>query len=350
MSQDRTKLPERNLDVLRAVAVLCVVLAHLLETLRLSPSVIGITDAQIGRIGVLLFFVHTSLVLMSSLERGGEGEGWVGRFYLRRAFRIYPLAIAVILLTVAFHIPSGRAPVVTPTTGTVLSNLLLVQNLTNSPDVTGNLWTLPIELQMYLLLPALYLIARRSVALVVAALGVSVAAFYFVAYAPIPGLWRLTVTQFGPCFVGGGVLAYAILRRKRRTLPSWTWPLVLAAAIPVFVLLNRSGMLPQNGWPFAIFVGIATPFVREIPASLFHRVTKTIAKYSYGIYLTHGAALGYGFYIARSASPAIQWTIFLVLFVSIPWILYTYVEAPGIALGQRIVNRPMTQAATVGAP
>jgi peptidoglycan/LPS O-acetylase OafA/YrhL len=347
-----TKLPERNLDVLRAVAVLCVVADHMLETLPSPRLVLGLTHAQIGRIGVLLFFVHTSLVLMASLERGGQGHRWIGRFYTRRAFRIYPLAIFAVIVTVLLHIPSGRAlGVIAATPRTVLANLLLVQNLADAPSITGNLWTLPIEVQMYVLLPALYLLARRSVTLVLAALALSVLVFFVVEYAPVPGLWRITTVQFAPCFIGGGVLAFALLRKPRRwSMPPWTLPLVLLASVPIFLIFQPVWAHPEYGWPFAIFIGLVIPFVREIPESALHRAAKTIAKYSYGIYLTHNAALWCAFTVAAAVSPALQWAIFLFLFFTVPWLVYTFVEAPGIALGQRVLHGPITRAATAPAP
>src|SRR5690348_17981788 len=80
-----TRLPERNLDVLRAVAVLLVLVDHLLTIWDVYPQVV--TRWELGRLGVLLFFVHTSLVLMSSLEREGGASGWVRAFYVRRADR-----------------------------------------------------------------------------------------------------------------------------------------------------------------------------------------------------------------------------------------------------------------------
>src|SRR5690242_15749179 len=55
-----------NLDLLRTLAVLYVVIFHLL--LFFEKTNLGLLWS-IGHWGVLLFFVHTSLVLMFSLER-----------------------------------------------------------------------------------------------------------------------------------------------------------------------------------------------------------------------------------------------------------------------------------------
>lgn len=72
-----TKAPQNsNLDILRSVAVLAVFLCHLLQVMagckfgeRLA---FGIETYSLGQIGVVIFFVHTSLVLMQSMERTGH--------------------------------------------------------------------------------------------------------------------------------------------------------------------------------------------------------------------------------------------------------------------------------------
>src|SRR5438045_2701232 len=93
-----------NLDILRSIAVLSVFLAHALQVVAgCKPHeylAYGIDTSSLGRIGVLIFFVHTSLVLLRSLERTGANlSGWslIRYFYVRRAFRIYPLSSCLIL-------------------------------------------------------------------------------------------------------------------------------------------------------------------------------------------------------------------------------------------------------------
>jgi peptidoglycan/LPS O-acetylase OafA/YrhL len=122
----------KNLDLLRAVAVLCVFSAHLVDSLGLQ------NPGSLGRFGVVIFFVHTSFVLMGSLERlekSGLTHQWrlSGAFYIRRFFRIYPLAVFIILLVPLFHIPA--VPFATYSwvgSKAFLSNLALTQNLTYS--------------------------------------------------------------------------------------------------------------------------------------------------------------------------------------------------------------------------
>ena len=101
--------------------------------------------------------VHTSFVLMQSLERTSNQPYTAVRFYSRRMFRIDPLAIGCVL--VSFFI--GRDPSTGKATKWTLRkltpNLLLLENLTYDRDMVGGLWTLPLEVQMYAAAPLLYL-------------------------------------------------------------------------------------------------------------------------------------------------------------------------------------------------
>jgi peptidoglycan/LPS O-acetylase OafA/YrhL len=63
-----------------------------------------------------------------------------------------------------------------------------------------------------------------------------------------------------------------------------------------------------------------------------------IAKYSYGIYLTHVVCIWAAFVGLRRLPAASQWIIFAAILVSIPVLLYHGVEAPLINIGKRIVE------------
>src|SRR5581483_4503827 len=152
-----------NLDFLRSVAVLLVLVDHLFMAAGLAEQHPWVWD--LGHLGVLLFFVHTSLVLMMSLERsqGKSGERLFKDFYIRRAFRIYPLSMACVVLMCAFGVPQtlGVAPA-HRSVAQVVSSFFLVQNLAGQRSVISPMWSLPLEIQMYLALPFLFVFARRN--------------------------------------------------------------------------------------------------------------------------------------------------------------------------------------------
>ena len=351
-------LPEHNLDLLRATAVLCVLVAHLLAVWSLDTT--PIDNWELGRIGVLLFFVHTSLVLMSSLERQGPRPDWVRAFYIRRAFRIYPLAIVTVLMTAAFGIMPHALPfgspglIVHPQLRTVVADMALVQNITQDDPVPGMLWTLPIEVQLYLLLPVGFLLARKSVWAVVAAFAACGGFAFLMARGytdSIPGLWRLeSVVAFAPCFVAG-VFAYAILRRGGHPpLPGWSFALLLLGCVAIFKLSHPSEELPARGWPFCIAVAIAITLVRDVSESWLTRVAHNICTASYSIYLLHLAVFWLAFIVLKDLPMAVQWVMFCVFMVGIPVAAYRTIERPGIALGRRIIHVRTPIAAEVAAP
>jgi peptidoglycan/LPS O-acetylase OafA/YrhL len=152
-----------NLDLLRAIAVMLVFAQHLAKRLYVDQFVWMPTSSW-GLFGVLLFFVHTCLVLMYSMERSSL-TGWPlpTNFAIRRVFRIYPLSILAVVTALALHLDSdingihGLARGHFPGVVSAASNLLLVQNLTYTKSLVNVLWSLPFELQMYALLPFLFM-------------------------------------------------------------------------------------------------------------------------------------------------------------------------------------------------
>ena len=88
------KTDSANLDFLRAYAVLTVYFGHALQVFHIEQIFGRVTIYDFAQTGVLIFFVHTSLVLMLSLERLRIAPSWrlFKAFYIRRAFRIYPLS------------------------------------------------------------------------------------------------------------------------------------------------------------------------------------------------------------------------------------------------------------------
>jgi peptidoglycan/LPS O-acetylase OafA/YrhL len=200
MSQDST-----NLDLLRSFAVLLVLFDHTLKFLGFSHF--GHVDIDwIGRLGVVFFFVHTSLVLMMSLERE-KLLGWrrTVNFYIRRAFRLFPLSCFVVLFTFAAHIPQiaiyphGFVSADIPRL-VLTSNLMLTQNLIPGDfNILGQLWSLPIELDMYLVLPLLFVLALRwPRTFLLTAWPVAVALALTETH--FSHLWRLNFLYYSPCF------------------------------------------------------------------------------------------------------------------------------------------------------
>jgi peptidoglycan/LPS O-acetylase OafA/YrhL len=351
----RTHLPERNLDVMRAVAVSCVLANHV--GLLFSPTGGVLRQlTQLGDAGVMIFFVHTALVLMSSLERQGSDGHWIRTFYVRRAFRIYPLAIATVLLIVVAGMPRAipaigvhAAPTPHPPLQ-IAANLALVQNLLGIDDVLGPLWTLPVEVDMYLLLPLCFLVAQRGTREMLLLFAAIVVAHFVVHTQALPGAWRLSVFESGPCFFGG-VLAYHLLRRRARAVaPPWALGAALIAAITIRPLVTEDRLPDVVHWLPCILLAVTIPFIAELAPSALTRAGHTIATYSYGIYLLHMPVFWFAFDVCRALPLGAQFAIAVIGLVVVPYAAYHAIEAPGIRLGRSLAHRPLTLAATQPVP
>jgi peptidoglycan/LPS O-acetylase OafA/YrhL len=330
-----------NLDFLRSGAVLFVVCFHVLLVFEQNhyvdkKSLGGLHS--IGNWGVLIFFVHTSLVLMFSLERQHSrflGEPIYIPFLVRRIFRIYPLSMFVVASVAMSKIPVGDmiaghfVPVTLRWPG-FLANLFLVQNLTRTPSIVVPLWSLPYEMQMYLFLPALYLFVRMSRNIV--PIGI-LWVLAFVAAIPAEQLDRLgspNLVEFTPVFLSG-VVAYRLTRARRLELPAWMWP-VTAAVITALYLRRPTAM---RAWECSLLMGIAIPQFKEISGAVTRKVFKIIARYSYGIYLAHFACIWLAFQACAHLPILVRLLVLVVTVTAIPCVLYHTIEEPMIRAGAK---------------
>lgn len=317
-----------NLDILRSTAVLAVLFAHLMPFAAfVSVGLRGTLESRIGRFGVLLFFVHTALVLMLSIARMSGQRGWVKRFYIRRAFRIYPLSLLCVAVVLAGHVPPVfGSTFIRPTHWALLANLTMMQNLTPFASVSGPLWSLPFEIQMYLILPGIFFLICRDRNNVYALLPVSL----FIAVAE-KALFASSIAGFFPCFMGG-VLAFALKPREKR-LPAFCW-------IPAIGLLGiagcLSGLAPIYQWTVSLALGAMLPWFRDCTAGLLSRAAALIARYSYGIYLSH---VPLRWLFLEQLGGQTGWLLFLISVPLVSVALYHAVEEPMIRHGRLACNR-----------
>lgn len=343
-----------NLDLLRAAAVLCVVVSHIPEfALGHLRGISGDSVlTALGKTGVLLFFIHTSLVLMMSLERlHREGGDVIWRFYVRRFFRIYPLSTVVILFVVAFPMPVGVQRG-WPGWGNLWENLLLVQNLRLMPRVVlAPLWSLPYEVQMYLILPLLYRAVRQARAYWQVAMLCTAAMLAQQACAVVlergAGLGHLFMAT--PWFLLG-VCAFGVLRSRRFRIAAWVYAPALVGFCVALALLRHAGRF--SWWAGCAFAFLLPHFQDIEEKSLLRRAAHLLARYSYGIYLAQVPILWFAF-DKLAARPAIfRVAVCAVLLLGVPAALYHLIEEPMIRLGARFAStrahrRPSTVSPTI---
>lgn len=204
---------------------------------------------------------------------------------------------------------------------------------------------------MYLMLPLLYFLLRnRPIFYTVMMWAVSVV--FAIKLSDLGQ--RYVILLYVPCFLGG-VLAWRLIRKRDyRRLPGWTWPIAIGvvsatwfASIPATYELSIA--------LFGVCLGLVIPLFREIRSSKVRLAAKLVARYSYGIYLSHFPIMIYILgdsywpnrafkYIPRMpqivhyARP-IDLILVTGLTAGASVLLYHGIEKPGIQLGRRLAER-----------
>jgi len=226
-----------GLDVLRGIAILLVMLRHAF------PDVFP----GAGVVGVVVFFTLSGYLITGVLSRELQSKGRVDfkRFYLRRARRLLPALLALMVIfavvTLVFD-PLGERD-------KLLRTAVVLVTFTGNLPIGGvspaafHSWTLATEEQFYLLWPALLAFAwvrnRTGAVLVVAALAALAACT-----ATLIWLWPnadnayALPTSWFVCFVIG-----AATRLKLTSAPRWAVPVALVGLAVLSVIPLRGNVL-----------------------------------------------------------------------------------------------------------
>src|SRR5690242_13049795 len=175
-AQDGVRL--RYIDALRGIAALLVLWLHVANSYHtLSPETAAhgrwlndvISEIDIGRIGVVVFFLISGFVIPFSIKPASAAP--IAGFVIRRVFRIYPAYwLSVPLAAYVFFWSAGRPFGI----GEFVVNLTLLQDIFGVQPAEGVYWTLLVELGFYalciILLLTRSLFSARRIALLSAAL------------------------------------------------------------------------------------------------------------------------------------------------------------------------------------
>jgi peptidoglycan/LPS O-acetylase OafA/YrhL len=283
---------ENNVQLLRLAAAAAVLLFHcyaLTDRWTSEPLWRLAPELNFGALGVKMFFVISGFLVTQS---------WLARrrldqFVVARMLRIYPALLAATLWTIALAAASSQLPwpafLSRPQTGDYLWRTAFGYEVRDRlpgafahnpfPDaVNGSLWTLPVELRLYLALAVAGvagLLARRVAWLVAgAAICVAVSLWPNLLSAVFAGPPGRVVAELTVLFALGSV-AYA----WRDALP-----VSIAAALVAIALIawNPSGL--PRGPLFAPLLAYVLLVVAYHPRLVWPGYNR-VGDYSYGLYV-----------------------------------------------------------------
>jgi peptidoglycan/LPS O-acetylase OafA/YrhL len=287
---------------------------------------------------------------MLSLERQAIKENQFPEtfpFLVARVFRIYPLSIVVVSIVALAAWMTSDTP---PGGWTVLSNLLLIQNLTGTESIPPVLWSLPFELQMYLFLPMLYMLVIHSGRFASYCIG----ALWFGMVLAILAVWRLgwdySLIMFFPCFLPG-VLAFSLRDAQRKLAPAMLFAFVAVMAIVYPWMVGHGVKATVFSWPICLALGLLIPYCQEIESDRLKLIGATIARYSFGIYLVHVPMIKFAFHYLGKQPPVISWIVFFIGTAGLSFLAYHTIEKPctefGRALSERLKSYRLQQKSNV---
>jgi peptidoglycan/LPS O-acetylase OafA/YrhL len=353
---------------MRAIAILWVMLWHMHFALR--PGIWS-GPGRYGWMGVDLFFVLSGYLIGSQLlrpyTRGSRPS--IGGFYLRRAFRVLPAYLTVLLFY--FAIPGFReAPGLSP----AWQFLTFTENFRIDylhDQAFSHVWSLCVEEHFYLVLPLLILLLMRppsfgkalTVILAILCFGIAIRAYIYLhhiaifprdddafALAYVERIYYPTHTRLD------GLLAGVTLATIKTFRPAW-WQRAMSHGYLLLVggfalcagamwLFNDRLSFPASviGFPL-LAVGLGLLIASSIaPSSPLSKIPgfSLIAALAYSAYLTHKEII----HFLRSHWPRLVegggW-LALVIYFALSFlaavILYMAIERPFLRMRERISSR-----------
>jgi peptidoglycan/LPS O-acetylase OafA/YrhL len=302
-----------------------------------------------GSLGVDLFFALSGFLItyLSVKEAQTPGGFRLGAFWVRRAFRIVPLAwtytaIFLVVAVAGWH----NAPL--PRSNIISASFLFYVNYLLAggkvPFLLGHLWTLGMEMQFYFLWAVVLKLVRPSFIPAAALAGILLVILCrSTAWHTGPGWDGLRLESRGDSLLWGALFG-AILAKEtgqwiRRWLPAWCF-------LPCFLLLgyvaDQHPIAYATWQPFlcAIVVTVTVLHASEAPFRWMESAPlRLLGRISFSIYIwqqmfTEGGASHSTMVGKIFLAP--PWSLLWI--VPLAWLSYRWIELPGMRLGVRLTR------------
>ena len=337
----------QSLNGLRAIAIMLVIIWHITFGLN-CPSFIYTTSQhlELGNSGIQLFFVVSGFLITGLLlkEKAETGSIHLGRFYLKRLIKIFPVYFAYILVIAILKV-TGIAKI---DVKDFLAPVLFVSNFFGSNWLLAHSWTLSVEVQFYLILPLIFIFLPRHYIFLIAVILLYDLFYFFIRLHPASFAFRGLFLALPPV-IFGSILSLALYKNWFKKIhavlmrPVFAFSLILSLII-FFPRLYHPARFLRVPFDYIVSSLLMTIF-------LYYAVHCSTRNWVYKILnnrlIVYIGLISYGIYIWQQLffAPAPLFTLYpawavfpfnVVLAISTGLLSYIFIEKPFLRLKAKL--------------
>lgn len=348
----------KQLDSLRAIAVLLVIISHWLPETNIVNRYV-----PNGAIGVNIFFVLSGFLISTilfanknSAENATISKGVILKnFYARRSLRIFPIYYLAIFILLIFHKATGTH--IKPAFiyfATYASNFYFF-HIGTWDGMISHLWSLAVEEQFYLLWPCILLFTRKKYLLpvILGFILIGTISNYLTRDFQLNGV--LTFTCFD-AFGLGALLSWQVIY-DAKSMTRFYGILSFCAGVSAVLLLGYLISSQTVYFPWRTIISIMALWLiayitinANSNRALFklvwnNKVLIFLGKISYGLYLYHNLVSGFNIKVINIyINPLLPDILFkkhwgelflaenIILLVLISWLSFVFIEKKFLSL------------------
>jgi peptidoglycan/LPS O-acetylase OafA/YrhL len=311
------------LDGLRAVCILFTLFNHIGG----APAFVN------GTVGVDIFFALSGFLITLMIADNTPAD--LPPYLIRRVFRIAPVYYLALIATVVLALVADRLHVggsrIDQLNGMLIPSILFSRELSASPTLFGQAWTVGIEEKFYLVWPIFLLVFRRDMFRLIAAFAIII---------------LLLVVNNAAFARGYGGIAFGAIsalayRRGKFSINPYVALAIITCAYVVTLLSHHP--LRNLGVSFGGALLVASLYARSSRLKTVLGVAwfAHLGRLTYSIYMFHVIVL-FGVKFALSRIGADQWYfVFLIGYpcsIAVAQLIYQTFEKPLIARGRTLAS------------
>lgn len=356
---DKQKIYFPNLNGLRFIAAFLVIIHHIeqfksifkIDNYYKTIPFIGV----IGKLGVVLFFVLSGFLITYLLltEEFIFKKISIGKFYVRRMLRIWPLYFFIILLAILvlpnieiFNLPNFSKDIIYSnlTIKLILFALFfpnLVISIYGIIPYASHTWSIGTEEQFYLVWPVILKYFKRNRIFLM----VFIIVFYLVMglflssnysnFIPYKEVFKTFWTTFNiDCMAIGGLFAILLFQKNKLLSLLQNNVLFYLTLFITLILMLRGVYIPKLHYEFysilfgIIILNFATN--NTIKISLENRIFNYLGNISYGLYMYHSIGIVFALFICKHINLVSNWLLYplsITITILLAGVSYKYFES-----------------------